>query len=267
MQCRRKFMKELFGKNKPIIGMVNLLALPGYDQFEGMEKIISKALVDAKKLEEGGINGILVENTFDIPHNSNIGPETIAAMSIAVHEIVKVVSVPVGVVIIIESGDTSSLAVAFSAGAKFIRAVSFNEAMVSSFGVYQGRPAKLFRYKRFLGANNMKIFSDVQVKHSVPLVDRSIEDSILDAKMSGVDAIIVTGSGTGYAPPTELAIKAKKASGSTPLILGSGVSKENISELFDIADGAIIGSYFKENGIYTNPIDPKRVSDLIKSIK
>lgn len=260
-------MKELFGEKKPIIGMVNLLALPGYDRFEGMEKVISKALVDAKNLDAGGISGILVENSFDFPHDSEIGPETVAAMSIVVHEIVKVVSVPVGVVVIMESGDISSLAVAFSAGAKFVRAVSFNEAMVSSFGVYQGRPAKLFRYKRFLGANNMKIFSDVHVKHSVPLVDRSIEDSILDAKMSGVDAIIVTGSGTGYAPPTELARKAKKASGSTPLILGSGVSPENISELLDIADGAIIGSYFKENGVYTNPIDTKRVSDLVKLVK
>jgi membrane complex biogenesis BtpA family protein len=259
-------MKELFGGKKPIIGMVNLHTLPGYDRFEGMDKVISAALVDAKNLEAGGISGILVENSFDLPHDNEIGPETIAAMSIAVHEIVKAVSVPVGVVVIMESGDISSLAVAFSAGAKFIRSVSFNEAMVSSFGIYQGKPAKLFRYKRFLGANNMKVFSDVHVKHSVPLVDRSIEDSILDAKMSGVDAIIVTGTGTGYAPPAELARRAKKASGSTPLILGSGVSPENISELFEIADGAIIGSYFKQNGVYTNPIDPKRVSELVKLV-
>lgn len=256
-------MKELFGSNKPIIGMVNLHTLPGYDRFEGMDKVIEAALVDAKNLEAGGISGILVENSFDLPHDNEIGPETVAAMSVVVHEIVKAVSVPIGVVVIMESGDISSLAVAFSAGAKFVRAVSFNEAMVSSFGIYQGKPAKLFRYKKFLGADYLKVFSDVHVKHSVPLTDRSIEDSIADAIMSGVNAIIVTGIGTGYAPPIELARRAKKASGSTPLILGSGVSSENINELFKIADGAIIGSYFKENGIYTNPIDPKRVSDLV----
>jgi membrane complex biogenesis BtpA family protein len=188
-------------------------------------------------------------------------------MSIVVHEVVKAVKAPVGVVVIIESGDISSLSIAFSAGAQFIRAESFNEAMVSSFGIYQGNPAKLYRYRKFLGAHEIKIFADVHVKHSVPLVNRSLEDSVLDAKMSGVDSVIVTGSGTGFAPPLELAQRAKEVSGSLPVILGSGVSPDNLVELLSIADGAIIGSHFKKDGVYTNPIDPSRVEELVNIVE
>lgn len=63
-EVRMKSLREIFEVDKPVIGMVHLLPLPGspgYDYY-GMDAIIEKALADVKALEEGGVNGLIVEN-------------------------------------------------------------------------------------------------------------------------------------------------------------------------------------------------------------
>jgi membrane complex biogenesis BtpA family protein len=238
-------MLNIFLKAKPIIGMVNLKPLPGFPGFPGMQMVLEAALYDATALEAGSVDGILVENTFSYPHSMEIGPELVASMGIITHEIVKAVKVPVGVVVVMEPGDNSAIGIAVSSGAQFVRAFSYNEAMVSSFGIYQGNPARLIRYRQFLKAENIAIFGDVHLKNSIPLGPRTLEQSVLDAVHTGVDALIVTGIATGSAPPVEIAMRAKKVAGSTPVLLGSGVAPDNARELLQEADGAIIGSYFK----------------------
>ena len=63
-------MLNVFERQKPIIGMVNLKTMPGYPGFKDIKTVLSSALVDAKALIEGGIDGILVENSFDFPPRS-----------------------------------------------------------------------------------------------------------------------------------------------------------------------------------------------------
>jgi hypothetical protein len=260
-------MLNVFSTAKPIIGMVNLKTMPGYPGFKDVSHVLESALTDAKALLAGGIDGILVENSFDFPHDPDIGPETVAAMAVIVHEIVKIADVPVGVVVIMEPGDASALAVAKAAGARFVRTVSFNEAIVSSFGIFEGRPRRVFRYRKLIDAEDIDLYADVHVKHSTPLALREIEESTLDAVVSGVDALIVTGAATGSAPPVEVAIRAKKVAGDTPVILGSGIKPQNAESLLGPTDGAIVGSYFKKDGVYTNPVDPDRVREMMKAAK
>lgn len=50
------FLKELFGTEKPIIGLVHMRALPG-DPFykgEGMDAVIAQAKADLEALQNGG---------------------------------------------------------------------------------------------------------------------------------------------------------------------------------------------------------------------
>ena len=252
-------LRDLFGTSKPIIGMINLLPLPTYQGYPGMGKVIDAALTDAKALIEGGIDGLLVENTFCFPIDYEIEPHLAAAMAICTHEVVKASRVPVGVVVNMEPGDKTSLGVAVAAGARFIRSVSFNEAVLTSFGVFQGRPAEMTRYRARLGMPDIAIFADIHVKYTTMIAERSLEDSAQAAKVSGVDAIVVTGTATGSAPPVETAARVKKAVGKTPVLLGSGLTVENAEELLRVADGAIVGSYFKQGGTYTNPVDVDKV--------
>ena len=257
-------LRELFGNSKPIIGMINLLPLPTYPGYSTMDKVLEAALTDAKALIEGGIHGLLVENTFCMPIDSDIEPHLTASMAICTHEIVKISKVPVGVVVNMEPGDKSSLGVAVAAGARFIRSVSFNEAVLTSFGVFQGRPAEMTRYRARLGAADIAVFCDIHVKHTTMIAERSLEESAMAVKLTGMEGIIVTGGGTGNAPPVETPARVKKAVGKMPVLLGSGLTVENAKELLSVADGAIVGSYFKKEGVYTNPVDVEKVRQVVE---
>jgi predicted TIM-barrel enzyme len=46
-------------------------------------------------------------------------------------------------------------------------------------------------------------------------------------------------------------------------LLGSGVTDGNLRELYQRADGFIVGSYFKKDGHWSQPVDPQRVSQLM----
>ncbi|MGH9901052.1 MAG: BtpA/SgcQ family protein, partial [Pyrinomonadaceae bacterium] len=76
------------------------------------------------------------------------------------------------------------------------------------------------------------------------------------------DAVIVTGGVTGE-PPRLADVQEAKAHCRLPVVLGSGVSADNIADFFDAADGFIIGSYFKRDGRWANPVDPERVARLM----
>lgn len=56
------FLSELFGTEKPIIGLVHIQALPG-DPFykgEGMDAVIQRAKADLEALQNGGVDGVLL---------------------------------------------------------------------------------------------------------------------------------------------------------------------------------------------------------------
>ena len=71
------------------------------------------------------------------------------------------------------------------------------------------------------------------------------------------DAVIVTGSTTGQPPQLE-DVREAKAHCRLPIILGSGVNADNIAGFYEAADGFIIGSYFKADGWWANPVDARR---------
>jgi len=58
----KNWLKELFGVEKPIIGMCHMMPLPGdpsYDNVKGMRFVYEQAKHDVIALQEGGVDGIL----------------------------------------------------------------------------------------------------------------------------------------------------------------------------------------------------------------
>ena len=66
---RLKSLADLFGVPKPVIGMVHLWPLPGAPGYSGygMQTILDNALRDAEALVQGGVDGLAVENMWDLP--------------------------------------------------------------------------------------------------------------------------------------------------------------------------------------------------------
>src|SRR4051812_21668043 len=90
-------IRRLFPVAKPIVGMVHAIPLPGAPHWAGsMGAVIDRACSDATALAAGGVDGIFIENYGDVPfYPGVVPPETVAALSIVVREVMRVASLPI----------------------------------------------------------------------------------------------------------------------------------------------------------------------------
>ena len=265
--------KTIFNINKPIIGMVHLRPLPGSPLYDpscmNMGKIIEIAKEEAKILEAAGVDGVQVENMWDIPYlkGSEITHETTAALAVALHEVVNHVSIPVGAECHMNGGHIA-LSCVVAASAKWIRVFEWCNAFISQSGYIEAIGGTISRMRSNLRADSVCFLCDINVKHGSHFIihDRSIKEQAMDVEAQNGDAIIVTGFDTGLPPTVERVQDCKKAIG-LPVLLGSGVNTQNARQLLECADGAIVGSWFKEDGNWKNKMDYKRIKSFMKEIE
>jgi len=264
----RGLVDELFGVEKPVIGVVHLLPLPGSPRYGGsLEEVLERALEDARALVEGGVDGLILENFGDKPFpKRRISREGLAAFAVVAREVVREVSIPVGINVL-RNDALSAMAIAYASGARFIRVNVYADVVAADQGIVEPAAWDVLRYRRWLGAD-VRVYADVLVKHSRPLYPADIETSVKNAVGRGLaDAVIVTGPETGSPPDLSRLRAAKRAAGSAPVFAGSGVVPENAVEVLAIADGAIVGTYFKIGGITENPVDRERVERLVSLVR
>ena len=256
--------------SKPIIGMLHLPPLPGAPAFDGdLATIRERMLADAQMLAAGGVNGLMLENFGDTPfYPANVPNHVVAHMTGLAAEVRRAVKLPLGINVLRNDG-CAALAVAHAVGAEFIRVNVLCGARLTDQGVIQGIAHDLLRLRATLGAANIKILADVNVKHSSPLgAPRPIAGEVADQiERGGADAVIVSGDGTGCPVDREEISRVKQAAGDTPVLIGSGADVATIRELLSLADGAIIGTSLKFDGVATNPVDPARVKALVAAAR
>jgi membrane complex biogenesis BtpA family protein len=232
---------DYFQKPKPIIGMIHLPPLPGFRKTRGIDYAISHALADLRVLAENGADGVLVENEHDRPHRVSAAPETIAAMTRITRAIVEESdSIVVGCEILLNDPE-ASLAVAKAAGAAFIRTDYFVDRMTRpEFGEFHIDPDALLAYRDEIGADDVLILADIQVKYATMIEPRSLRESAMLARTKGADAVVVTGDESGRAPSLQ---HLREASGcGVPVLIGSGLDSRNAATLLAECDGAIVGT-------------------------
>jgi len=196
----------------------------------------------------------------------NVPPEEVAAQAVVAREVVKNFDVPVGINVI-HNGWRAELGIAVASGAKFVRICLLTGAMVWDTGeIDHGVAANLFRLRKSLKANHVRIFADIHKKHAVmfPGIDLRTHAEWTDFFLA--DALIVTGKMTGRPPKIKDVRTVKKLLPERPLIIGSGLNPKNVKIFFKYADGAIVGTYFKVKGITQNPVDMNRVKRLMKVV-
>ncbi|HOP40638.1 MAG TPA: BtpA/SgcQ family protein [Geobacteraceae bacterium] len=272
MRKTEKFI-QTFGTEKPIIGMVHLLPLPGapaYHADTGMKRIIAAAVEDAMRLVEGGVDGIQIENQGDWPFlkPDEIGFETVAAVTAVVSLLRMQLDLPMGINIHL-NGVCQALAIAAATDCQWVRAFELANAYVSPSGIIEAAGPQALRYREFLNAGNkVMILGDFHVKHGSHnlTADKSLVEQARDVAASMTDGIIVTGRATGTAPCREELSTIREAV-RLPLLIGSGLALENLEELLPLADGAIVGSSFKADDQLKNPVDVSRVKRFMQAVR
>ncbi|MFN3652093.1 MAG: BtpA/SgcQ family protein [Armatimonadota bacterium] len=259
---------QLFAVDRPLIGMVHLLPLPGAPRWAGsMDRVIERALADAAALEAAGFDGVLVENYNDVPfYPDRVPPETLAAVSVCVREVVRSVGLPVGVNLLRNDGE-GAVAVAAAAGARFVRINVHTGVMAADQGLLTGRAHETLRLRARLGAD-VAIFADLWVKHAVPLGGGTPEQAAEDLYRRGLaDALIVTGTGTGKQTDLSRVDLARRAVPDAPVLVGSGVRPETVAEVLAVANGAIVGTALSHQGAAGSGIDPERARAFAAAIR
>lgn len=255
--------KTIFKVSKPIIGVVHLPPLLGFSGCPGIKAIIEKALSDLRALESGGIDGVLIENEYDHPHTITASPEVIGYFARTAKEVVEQAKVPVGVEVLLND-PKASLTIAKSSGAAFIRTDYFVDKMErEGYGEMEINPKGLIDFRKKIDAENIAIFTDIQVKFAKMLEEKDIVDSAIEAIAYQSEAVIVTGKFTGDQPNIVELKRVKRAIGEFPVLVGSGFNKDNADALLKYADGAIVGTAV----ITAKSVDQNKVKQLMEAIR
>lgn len=248
-----------------MVGVIHVGALPGTPRnSQTVAELVASAREEAMVYRECCVDGVIIENMHDVPYlPGEVGPEIVAAMTVIAAEVKSVCDLPVGVQIL-AGANIEAMAVAHAAGLDFIRAEGYAYAHVADEGLIQASAAKLLRYRRMIGAERVQVWADVKKKHAAHAItaDVSLGETAETVEFMGADCVIVTGSVTGQAP--QIAdVQEAKSHCRLPVFLGSGISESNIDQFYNEADGFIIGSAFKMDGLWSNMIDRTRVTKFL----
>ena len=263
-------LADIFGVDRPVIGMVHLPPLHGSPGYRGdsVEDVLESALLDALALKEGGVDGVQVENMGDKPFMKPglIGYEAVSTVALVAREVRKAVGLPTGV-FILANGVGESIAAAVAAGVRWVRANMYILAYVADEGFVEACSPKAERLKSFLGGG-VGVFADIYVKHGSHYIvsDVSLEYQAERVAELGADAVVVSGLRTGGETPVDRLAAVKRAV-DKPVLVGSGLTPANAEKLMRYADGAIVGTYFKRDGVLSNPVDVERVRRLVEAVK
>lgn len=245
--------------------MVHLGPLPGSPGFQGdFDELLAVAESDAAVLAEAGFQAIMVENFGDAPFYADDAPKvTIATLTAAVNAVYRASRLPVGVNVL-RNDALGALAVAAATPASFIRVNVLSGSMFTDQGPIVGQAAQVSRLRSQI-CPDVAIMADVFVKHATPPAGLTLVNATKDlVERSGADAVVVSGSGTGS--PTDLEdLRIVKQASHLPVFVGSGTTVSTVAALLEIADGVIVGTDAKRDGVSPNEVDPVRAAAIVSA--
>ncbi len=261
------WFSELFGVAKPVIAMAHFPALPGtprYDPALWADEFIDRIDRDVTHLLDGGVDAIMFCNEDDRPYAFKADFEAIAVMTRVITEL-RPRDRPFGVDFLWDA--RAAVAIAKATGAAFIREV-VTGVYESDMGLWAPDAADLYRYRRSIHADDVRIFANITPEFASPLGDRSVSNRAKSAVVSSlVDAILIAGPMAGAEPDFSLVKEAKDAvCDVAPVLLNTGAKAGNIMRYLSVADGVIVGSDLKADGKTWNPVDPQRVSAFMRVV-
>ncbi len=228
---------DLFKVEKTIIGMIHLSGGSSQDK-------VRRAMDELNIYEKEGVDAAIIENYHGVAWDVNMALEESSLFGF---------NLILGVNILRDS--YLSFNYANEHGAEFVQ---FDSVQTTDLNM------KLYEKKR-KKYPNISVLGGVGFKY-IPQTGNSVGVDLREGK-SRCEAIVTTGDGTGIETPLNKLKKYKKLLRNFPLIVGAGLNPENAMEQLSVADGAIVGSYFKHNGDTHFPVERRKVKSLMDVVR
>lgn len=264
----KNWLVELFGVSKPVIGMCHMLPMPGdpsYDKNKGLRIVYERARQDLLALQNGGIDGILFSNEFSLPYLTKVDTITVVSMAAIITELKNEIKVPFGVDVLWDP--KASIDLAMAVGAQFVREV-FTGVYASDFGMWNTNFGEVARHQHNIGADNLHLLFNIVPESTSYLGHREIADIACSTVFNTrPDGLCVSGLTAGSETSIQSLKIVKDALPNIPVFANTGVKPDNVEKQLSIADGAIVGTFFKQGGNFLSPVDAKRVQVFMDKVK
>ncbi len=262
------WLKDVIGTEKPIIAMCHLLPLPGdpyYDRRKGMSYVLEMARNDFLALQDGGVDAVMFSNEFSLPYLTDVKTETVAAMARIIGELMPEIRIPFGVNVLWDAKKSLDLAVATDA--QFVREV-FSGVYASDFGVWNTNVGETVRHQYRIGAGNVKLLFNIVPEAAKYLADRDVSSIAKSTVFNNrPDALCVSGLTAGAKTDAQTLLRVKEAVPNTAVLANTGVCLDNLREQLSVADGAVVGTAFKFDGVFDKHVDIERVKHFMEEVR
>lgn len=256
---------RVFGKTKPVIGMVHIGALPGSPLFDPGVDLIAAARVDLLALQAAGFDAVLFGNENDRPYEFQVDTASTATMAALIGRLAPEITVPFGVNVLWDP--MSSIALGAATGAAFVREI-FTGTYASDMGPWTPDAGKAMRYRDRLGRSDMAMLYNISAEFAHSLDQRSLPDRARSAVFSSIpDAVLVSGQITGEAAALSDLEAVKAVLPDMAVMANTGVKHDTVADVLSIADGCIVGSSLKLDGHTWNAVDPDRAQDFMARVR
>nr|WP_122012332.1 BtpA/SgcQ family protein [Maliibacterium massiliense] len=262
------WIDELFGVKKPVIAMCHLQPMPGdpyYDKDGGMRKVIDCARRDLMALQEGGVDGVMFSNEFSMPYLTQVRTETVACMARIIGELKQEITVPYGVNCLWDP--IASLDLAVAVDASFIREI-ITGVYASDFGLWNTNVGATVRHKMAIGAENVRMLYNIVPEAASYLGARDVVDIARSTVFNNrPDALCISGLTAGRSTDTQVLSRVKEAVPGAVVLCNTGCNKDNVAQQLSIADGAVVATTLKKDGVFENAVDVERVRAFMDAVR
>lgn len=261
------WLHETFGVDKPVIALLHLRAFPGDPLYRGggIEPVLAAAKRELAALQDGGVDGVLFANEFSLPYEKKPTPIMAAAIAYIVGRLRDEIRIPFGVNVV--SSPSASIETAVAVGAHFVRG-GFTGVYAGESGFVDTDVAAALRRRKALDGENIRVFFKINPEGGTFVGERPIEEIASSVIFRcSPDGLCVSGENAGHETDSGLLVRAKKASGDTPVFCNTGCTIENIKEKLEHCDGAFVGTSLKKDGKFVNHADPLRVEAFMNNVR
>ncbi len=229
---------------KGVIGMVHAMPLIGYKDHPGYEAVERAVIQDAAALEDGGVDAIMLENNYDLPHREFVEDDNAQMLLRLAKTLRSHTDLPLGLCVL-WNDYSHAFEIAQKADFQFVRVPVFVDSVKTDYGVIEAHPEVVIA-ERLASAPEVALLVDVQVKHATMLSERPIAESAQASVDEGANGLIVTGRWTADLPdPTDLDAVSDHA-GNASVYVGSGATARNAHLIKPYCAGVIVGTTLKE---------------------